>query len=113
MFESHNQPLATTTQFVFRVTRCVLYGLVFLMLAVSIGIAGYRFFEHMSWVDAFANAALTLADMGLVVPIVTPAGKIFTGIYALLSGLLFFSFVGIIFAPIVHRLFHRFHLDGE
>jgi len=47
------------------------------------------------------------------VPIVTSSGKIFTGIYALLSGLVFFSFVGVIFAPIVHRLFHRFHLDGE
>lgn len=113
MFESHNQPLATTTQFALRLIRCVLYGLLFLVIAVSIGIIGYRVFEHMPWVDAFTNASLTLADMGLITPITTPAGKIFAGIYALLSGLVFFSFVGIIFAPIIHRLFHKFHLDGE
>lgn len=111
MFESHKQPLASTTQFAFRVTRCILYGLLFLAIAVSIGIEGYRYFEHMSWVDAFTNAALTLADMGLIAPIVTPSGKLFAGFYALVSGIVFFSFAGIIFAPIVHRLFHKFHMD--
>jgi hypothetical protein len=112
MFETQHQPLATTSQFIFRVTRCTLYGLLFLACAVSLGMWGFRLLEHMSWIDAFTNAALTLADMGLVVPVTTSAGKIFTGIYALLSGLVFFSFAGIIFAPIIHRLFHRFHLDG-
>ena len=67
----------------------------------------------MNWIDAFTNSALTLADMGLVTPIVTKAGKIFAGIYALLSGLIFFSVVGIVFAPIIHRIFHKFHLDNN
>ncbi len=111
MFESKEQPLATTSQFVFRVTRCFLYGLLFLVIAVAIGMLGYRTFEGMGWVDAFVNAALTLADMGLIAPITTTAGKLFVGVYALVSGLVFFSFLGIIFAPIIHRLFHKFHLD--
>ncbi len=113
MFESRNQPLATTSQFAFRVSRCIFYGLLFLLTTVSIGMAGYHFLEGMNWIDAFANAALTLADMGLIDPIVTTSGKLFTGIYALLSGLVFFSFLGIIFAPIIHRLFHKFHLDAQ
>ena len=111
MFETKNQPLISTGQFIARVSRCILLGVFFIFIALCIGMIGYRFFEGMSWLDSFTNAALTLADMGLVSPLLTPAGKIFAGVFALLSELVFLSVMGIVFAPIIHRLLHRFHLD--
>ena len=37
------------------------------------------------------------------------AGKLFAGSYALYSGLVFVAVMGIMLAPVVHRLLHRFH----
>ena len=33
------------------------------------------------------------------------------GVYALFAGLVFLMVVGIVFAPIVHRILHVFHLE--
>ncbi len=112
MFENVKQPLATRPIFIKRVLRYFLFGIVFITIVLLIGTAGYCFFENMSLIDAFTNSALTLADMGLVTPLLSTGGKLFAAIYALLSGLIFFSVAGLIFAPIIHRFFHVFHLDS-
>ena len=36
-------------------------------------------------------------------------GKLFAGLYALYCGIAFIASAGILFAPILHRLLHRFH----
>jgi hypothetical protein len=41
------------------------------------------------------------------------AGKIFAGVYALLSGLVFVAVVSIMITPVVHRILHRFHWSVE
>jgi len=87
-------------------------GVATLFIAVSllIGMAGYRAFGGLSWLDSFLNASMILTGMGPVSPMTTPAAKIFAGCYALFSGLAFLSSAGILFAPIAHRALHRFHL---
>lgn len=79
--------------------------------ALAIGMAGYHVLEHMGWVDAFANASMILSGMGPLGELKTTAGKIFAGCYALFSGVAFLTSVGVIFAPIVHRGLHKFHLE--
>ena len=39
------------------------------------------------------------------------AGFVFEGVYALVCGLLFFAVAGLVLAPMLHRLLHRFHLE--
>jgi hypothetical protein len=51
--------------------------------------------------------------MGPVDRMETTAAKLFAAGYALFSGLVFVTTVGVMFAPIVHRFFHRFHLELE
>jgi hypothetical protein len=75
--------------------------------------AGYRSFEGMDWIDAFANASMILSGMGPLGPLQTPGGKLFAGLYALYSGLALIAVTGIIFAPILHRLLHRFHMEVD
>jgi hypothetical protein len=41
----------------------------------------------------------------------TDEGTVFASCYALFSGVVFLVAVGVFVAPIVHRVFHRFHLD--
>src|ERR1039458_142844 len=64
-------------------------------------------------VDAFENAAMILSGMGPVATLQTDAGKIFAGCYALFSGIALITILGIIFAPVVHRFLHKFHLEDE
>lgn len=62
-------------------------GLALICISLFIGMVGYHLLEHMSWLDAFDNAAMILSGMGpLQVPL-THYGKIFVGFYALFSGL--------------------------
>jgi hypothetical protein len=75
---------------------------------------GYRQFEQMSWVDAFLNSAMLLGGMGPVKTAgLSEAGKLFAGIYALYAGLAFIAVLSIMLAPVVHRVLHRFHWEGE
>ena len=74
---------------------------------------GYHSFERLSWIDAFANAAMILSGMGPLAPLTTTGGKLFAGFYALFSGLALITIAGVVFAPVVHRFLHRFHLEHE
>ena len=78
-----------------------------------IGASVYHYVEKVSWVEAFLNAVLVMTGLGLTVTLQTTAGKIFTTFYAILSAIVFFAVIGILFAPIIHRLFHHFHLDVD
>jgi hypothetical protein len=113
MFENRNEPLASKSVFVIRVIRCTIVGLLSVIIALGIGMLGYHHYENMTWIDAFVNAAMILSDMGPVSPLTTNAGKIFAGSYAIFSGLIFIVIITIIFAPVIHRVFHKFHLDSE
>ena len=56
---------------------------------------------------------MLLGGMGPVNPIKEPAGKLFAGFYALYAGLVFITVAGILSAPVVHRILHRFHWEEE
>jgi hypothetical protein len=59
------------------------------------------------------NAAMILSGMGPVATLQTDGGKIFAGCYALFSGIALISILGIIFAPVIHRFLHKFHLEDK
>jgi hypothetical protein len=41
------------------------------------------------------------------------AAKLFSGLYALFSGIAFLSTAAMLFAPIAHRFLHLMHIDEE
>ena len=112
-FENQYAPLLPRRDFYGRVTRTLFLCAGFLAAALGIGIVGYRATEHMSWIDAFANAAMILSGMGPLGTLQTNAGKVFAGCYALFSGLAFITLAGVVLAPFIHRAFHRFHLADD
>lgn len=112
MYESKSQPPLPWRAFR---RRLLLHGLVVsALVAVSLlaGVAGHVYFEQRSWHDAFLNAAVTLAGMGIVDLPRTVGGKVFASLYALYAGLVFLAAAGTVLAPVVHRLLHKFHWDG-
>ena len=83
------------------------------VVGLTIGMAGYAYFEGMGWTDSFVNAAMILSGMGVFDTLKNPATKIFAGFYALLSGLIILIATGFILAPVFHRVLHRFHVEDD
>jgi len=103
--------LASRAIFLSRFRRVASYALALVGITLLIGMVGYHALEHLSWLDAFHQAALLLSGMGPVVDIKSTAGKLFDGIYALFCGVILLASTALLFAPVIHRLLHRFHIE--
>ncbi len=113
MYERRGQPLVSRRVLARRIARSLGIGGAIIAASLLAGMLGYRCIESMSWIDAFANAAMILSGMGPLQPLKTDAGKLFAGLYAIYSGLAVILVAGVVFAPLVHRFLHKFHLDTE
>jgi hypothetical protein len=105
--------LASRKVFVARLSRNALLGLLVIIIAMAVGMAGYMFFGSMDFATSFANAAMILSGMGPLDKLDTKSGLYFEGLYALVSGLVFFAVAGLMFSPLFHRILHSFHLQDE
>lgn len=113
MFEHRSQPLLDRRAFLRRLVSSSVLGLGLVVLSLYIGMLGYHVFERLTWIDSFLNASMILGGMGPIEQPQTYAGKLFAGIYALYCGLAVILVAGIIFAPVVHRLIHKFHVERD
>jgi hypothetical protein len=66
-----------------------------------------------TWVDAFRHASLLASGMGPVPDLHqrSDAGKVIEAVYSLVSGFVLLASAGVAATPIVHRIFHYFHVD--
>jgi hypothetical protein len=83
------------------------------VVALLVGTLGYHYLASLAWLDAELNAAMILTGMGPVDPMKTNAAKIFASGYALFSGIVFLTSMGIVLSPVFHRVVHKFHLDDD
>ena len=113
MFEHRSQPLLPWPRFLMRLAQSGVVALGLVAVSLCIGMVGYRGLAHLSWIDAFLNSAMLLGGMGPVNTPPSPPGKIFAGLYALYCGLLVIFVAGVLFAPLLHRLLHKFHLQQD
>ncbi len=112
MFEHRQQPILPRKAFLKRQAKFALIALAIIFGSLLIGMAGYHFLEGMTWIDALLNASMILGGMGPVTPLRTDAGKLFASFYALYAGVVFLVSAGVLFAPLIHRIFHHFHLES-
>ncbi len=114
MYENKRSPLAAKPVFYRRIFRNLFIAFFVLMLMVLIGIAGYHWLAYLPWLSSFHNAAMILSGMGPVLPenyTMPVAGVWFSSIYAIFSGVVFISTIGFILTPVIHRFFHKLHLE--
>jgi hypothetical protein len=105
--------LAPRDVFLSRVRRTGKYALALVVVTLAVGMIGYHELEDISWLDSFHQSALLLSGMGPVVEINSVAGKLFDGIYALFCGIILLASTGLLFAPVLHRILHRFHIEDS
>jgi hypothetical protein len=113
MYENKKQPLASRKKFYGRLTRTFLFALFILFICLNIGVLGYHYTAGIAWLDSLHNASMILSGMGPVVTIDMVEGKWFSSFYALFSGVAFITNIGVLLAPVVHRFFHKLHLEQK
>lgn len=112
-FERINEELASIPEFTLRIVKCVLMALVLMGIALAIGIAGYHWIAGFDWLDSLLEAAMILGGMGPIKDLPSGEAKVFAAVYALFSGLVFIGVMGLVLAPVAHRILHAFHVDED
>ncbi len=112
-FEQWGEPLLPLAEFWKRMLRGGALAVGLIGGSLGIGVLGYHSIARLGWVDSILNASMILTGMGPVDHMDTAAAKLFASAYALFSGVAFLSSVGVLFAPVVHRAVHRFHLEMD
>lgn len=113
VYEPKAHPPIPAPRFVWRVLLHATAALAVLVVSLGLGMLGYEHFEHLQWRDAFLNAAMLMGGMGPVDAPRTDGGKVFAGLYALYAGLVFLVAAGLMLAPVMHRLLHKFHWQED
>jgi hypothetical protein len=119
MFEHKKKPLATPREFVKRTLKFFGFSLSIITFSLFLGMFGYHRLAGISWTDAFYNASMILTGMGPALdidqlPVDCQTGvKLFAGFYALYSGVVFLAATGLLLSPVIHRFFHKLHLDVD
>ena len=83
------------------------------IVTLGLGMSIYHWVEGLGWPESFLNAAMLLGGMGPVDPLHTTAGKWLAGCYALFAGVVFLVLAGVMLAPVMHHVLHRFHLESD
>ncbi len=114
MYESKHQPLAPRSVFYRRIAKNLVVAISFMAISLLIGIVGFhQTCTGIRWLDAFHNSAMLLAGMGPVLDHICDTGIWFSSFYALYSGVAFITNIGIILTPVIHRFFHKLHLQEK
>jgi hypothetical protein len=113
IYERKSEKLLPWPRFLRRMVLSAMLGCGVVVVALFAGILGYHGIAGLGWVDSLLNASMILTGMGPVDPMRNDSAKLFASAYALFSGVVFLSAMGVVFAPIFHRFLHKFHLDDE
>jgi hypothetical protein len=112
-YERRHEALAPRSVFVKRIIASLVVAFCLILVALLIGIGGYHFLAGFNWIDSLLEASMILGGMGPVNQLPNDGAKVFASIYALFSGLILIALMGIILAPVAHRVMHKFHVDEK
>src|SRR6266550_8465172 len=112
-YERTNEKLAPLPVFIRRVVESIAMAVTLIGISLLIGIAGYHWIAGLGWIDSLLEASMILGGMGPVKELHTSGAKLFASLYALFSGLVFIGIIGLVLAPMAHRMMHSFHIDEK
>lgn len=113
MYEKKTEGLLSQKEFVLRLLWHILAAGLLIAVVLVIGALGHMYFESMGLHDAFLNTALIVGGIGTTMLPVSATGKLFFALFGMFVGFVFAAVVGVVLAPIIHRIVHRMHLDDE
>jgi putative Mn2+ efflux pump MntP len=116
-FERKGESLATPQLFFWRVAMSIGLALVLVIATLSVGMVVYYYVTPTHRLAiAFHRASMILSGMGPVESDeknLTDFERYFAGAYAIFSGFVLVTVIGLILTPIFHRVLHHFHIDDK
>jgi hypothetical protein len=113
MYEKKHEPLASHNTVIKRLLKTSFIAAFGLSVWLIVGIVGYHITCNFSWIDSLLNSSMILSGMGPTNNIDNNMGKIFASFYAIISGVIFITSVGVWLSPIVHRFMHQLNLPQD
>ena len=117
MYEHKSQKLVSRKEYRNRIRKNVIIASFIVLISLTIGVVGYKFtVPEFDWYDSLLNASMILSGMGPMIDpdiVLSKSAKVFASIYALFSGITFLTTFSILMAPILHRFFHRMHMEND
>jgi hypothetical protein len=104
-------PPLSAREFAHHLARQAAYATGLVAVSLVIGMSGYHWIAHFGWVDAFLDTCMLLGGMGPVGVLTGDGAKLFAGVFALYSGLVFLIVTALALTPVFHRVLHRFHWE--
>lgn len=114
MYESRDDKLISRGRFVIRLLAHLMLAMVFVAFSLLLGILGYLWMEgNAHWHDVTLNIAMIASGIGPTMLPQSVYGKVFLAIYGAYISVVYVAVLGLVMAPILHRILHVFHLDDE
>jgi hypothetical protein len=110
-FEHYSEELLPFRKWVRRVGLSLGMAAIVGAISLSIGVVGYHTLGNLSWVDALLEASMIMGGEGPIAPMTNHAVKLFASAYALFSGLVLLTTMGLLIAPWLHRFLHHMHKE--
>jgi hypothetical protein len=122
LFERRQQPIVPIDVFRSRLIRNSFVAGLMIAVSLLIGMLGYHWTSHdpvtgrtLGWLESLYNASMILTGMGPADQRDPPPRPEmwFATFYAIFAGVVFLVSVGVLIAPVVHRVIHHFNLESE
>lgn len=113
MYERASDKLLSKRAFAARLLKHFCWVVGVLGLSVLVGATGLLYFEDTTLENAIIHSAFLLGGFGIVQMPDSLSGKLFIGLFGLYANLFFLASVSFLCAPVLHRILHKFHLDGS
>lgn len=107
-----NQNQIHTKHVINHTIKFFLFATTLIAFHLVVGMLGYRYICGFDWVDSFLNSSMIMGGMGEINALTDNASKIFAGVYALFSGLIFIVIISILIYPVLKASMIRLHIDN-
>ncbi len=105
-YEHHTEELLGVAEFWRRMGKHFAAAIGLFAATILVGIVGFRI-SGLGFVNALLDSTMLMSGMGPVnCDKIGDGGKIFASFYALFCGIVFVAAMGIVLAPVLHRLLH-------
>lgn len=113
MYEKTTERLLSIERFLLRLLHHALYVVALLGLSAIAGAGGFMVFEGHDFTHALLHAIHILSGLGLLQIPESLSGRFFAAGFGLYASLFFLAAFSIVFAPVVHRILHKMHLEDD
>lgn len=113
MYEKISDRLLSTEHFLLRILKHVLYVIILLAFSLLFGTLGFMVFEGYGLEEALIHALHILSGFGLLALPTSFSGRVFASLFGLYASLFFLAAFSFMFAPVLHRILHKLHLEED